>query len=152
MFFGHNLARSTTPNLLSDGVAAGSGDTQNSTALDMAEDQGVHFTVVLGTVAAGGSGTIKIQMSADNNVADPWTDVAGSAQSYTSTNSAHAFVADIFKPQRRYLRVVVIRGAGGNTTIQSIVALQYHVGVAPENPGTNFDGVLWLANPGPGAP
>ena len=39
----------------------------------------------------------------------------------------------------------------GNTTIQSIVAVTYHLAVAPETPGTNVNGVVWLSNPGPGA-
>lgn len=151
MFFGHNLARSTNFALLSDGVAAGLGDTQTSTAVDLAADKGCLVTVVLGTVSTGGAGTIKLQMSADNGVSDPFTDIAGSGQAFTASNSGHAFVVDVYRPQKRYIQAVVVRGSGGNTVIQSIVAQTYHLAVAPELPGTNVDGVVWLSNPGPGA-
>lgn len=152
MFFGHNLARSVNFALLSDGVSAGSGDTQTSTVLDMVEDRGACFILTLGTVASGGGGVFKLQSSMDNGVSDPFTDIAGSSGgfSFTSTNSGHALVIDVYRPQKRYLQAVVVRGSGGNTTIQSIVAVTYHLSAAPETPGTSVDNVVWLSNPGPG--
>jgi hypothetical protein len=151
MFFGHNLSRSTTPQSLSSGVAAGSGDTQTSSVLNVGQDLGAYFFVQLGTVATGGSGVIKLQQSNDNGVSDPYADVAGSGQTFSATNSGHGFVVDVYRPQKQYFQVVIVRNGGGNTTIASIFALQYHVGVAPEAPGTNVDGVVWLNSPGPGA-
>ena len=77
----HNLSRHTNPWVLSAGVAAGSGDTQTSAALDTGLDQAAHIFITLGTVSTGGSGLIKLQASADNGVADPFTDVMGSVRS-----------------------------------------------------------------------
>jgi hypothetical protein len=151
MFFGHNLARSSTPQYLSSGIAAASGVTETSAAVNMAEDQAVLFAVCLGTVNAGGGGVIKVQASNDNGVSDPFTDVAGSGQQFSAANSGQAFVTDIYRPQKQFLQVSLVLNGGGTTTVQSIFALQYHVGVAPEVPGTNVAGVVWLSNPGPGA-
>lgn len=146
MFFGHNLIKSTTPYSLSSGVAAGLGDTQLSAVLDMGESQGALFTVQLGTVAAGGTGTIQLQSSEDNGVTDAYANIAATAQAFTSTNSGHAFVLDLSRPQKRYHQVAITRGGTGDTTIQSVTAFKYHVGVAPESPGTNVDGVLETTN------
>lgn len=155
MFF-HNLSRHTTPWVLSSGVAAGSGDTQTSTVLDTFESAAAYFFVFLGTVSTGGAGLIKVQMSADNAVADPFVDVQGTGTSYAVGNTLQGCVIEIYRPQRRYLQVQVIRGSGGNTVIAAIGALTFHVGVAPEVPGStsttgNIFNVTWLANPGPGA-
>ena len=152
MFPGHNLSRHTNPNSLSSLIPAGQGDVQTSNSVDLAENQGVLFLIQMGTIASGGNGTIKIQMSADDGVTDPYVDVAGSGQNFTNANSTHLFVVDINRPQRRWWRVAVVRGSGGNTSINGIIALEYNLEVAPNEAGLNTDGVVWLANPGPGAP
>jgi len=153
----HNLSRHSNPWVLSPGVAAGSGDTQTSAVLDTGLDQAAHFFVTLGTVSTGGSGLIKLQASADNGVADPFADVMGSGVSYAVGNTLQGCVIDVYRPQKRYLQVQVIRGSGGNTVIASITALTYHLGVAPEIPGNTSTtgqifGINWLSNPGPGTP
>lgn len=152
----HNLSRHSNPWVLSPGVAAGSGDTQTSAVLDLAVDEAVLIFVTLGTVSAGGAGTIKVQMSADNAVADPFADVANTGALYTSSNTLQGVVIDLYRPQKRYLQVQVVRGSGGNTVIASITALTYHGASQPLIPGTtsttgNVFNVIWLSNPGPGA-
>jgi hypothetical protein len=118
----------------------------------MNESQAVYFEIVLGAVSAGGTGLIKIQMSEDNGVSDPFIDVAQTGLTYTSVNSQQLGVIDIYRPQRQYLRVAIIRGTGGNTAITAILALAYHLQVAPVLLDTTVMNVIWLSNPGPGAP
>ena len=156
MFY-HNLSRHSTPWVLSSGVAAGSGDTQTSAVLNMSQDQGVMFTVVFGTITSLATGLIKIQQSADNGVADPFADVAGSGVTYSSSNTLQGCLIDIYRPWKTYLQVQVLRRAQANTVIAAIVAHVYHLSVAPELAGNtsttgNIFNVKWLNNPGPGAP
>lgn len=154
MFFGHNLSKSINPFLLSDGVAAGSGDVQTSSAVDMGGittgGGAIMFIIALGTVATGGGGLIKIQGSDDNGVADPFVDLQNTGVQYTSTQSGQGVIVDVYRPLKRYLQCVVMRGTGGNTTIQSIVALLYHLRQPPVALGTNFSLESWIAGPGPG--
>lgn len=150
MFFGHNISRSINPNLLSDGIAAGTGDTQTSSAVNLNLDQAVMLSIILGTVASGGAGLIKVQGSNDNGVADPFVDLMNTGVPYTSANSGQGIIIDLYRPQKRYLQVVIERTGGGNATVQSIVAYVYHLFLAPESPGTNFGSVGWLSNVGPG--
>lgn len=152
----HNLSRSSNPWVLSPGVSAGSGDTQTSAVLDTNQDQGAYFAVILGTVSTGGAGTIKLQHSSDNGVADPFADVMGSGFVYGIGNTLQGCVIDVYRPQKRYMQVVVVRGSGGNTVIGAIFAVTYHQGFAPLVPGVtsttgNIANVTWLSNPGSGA-
>jgi hypothetical protein len=156
MFF-HNLIKHANPWVLSPGVAAGSGDTQTSAVLDTAVDYAALFFITLGTVSTGGSGLIKVQGSADNGVADAFADIAGTGVTYTASNTLQGAVIDLYRPQKRYLQVQVIRGSGGNTVIASITALTYHGSNQPLVPGVtsttgNIMNVVWLSNPGPGSP
>ena len=152
----HNLSRSSNPWVLMTYTAAGSGDTQTSAVLDTNQDQAAYFVVILGTVSSGGGGTIKVQHSADNNVTDPFTDIAGSGFVSAIGNTLQGAIIDIYRPQKRYLQVVILRGSGGNTVISSVFGLTYHVGYAPEMAGTtsttgNIANITWLSNPGSGA-
>jgi hypothetical protein len=156
MFF-HNLARHVNPWVLSPGVVAGSGDTQTSAVLDTGVDYAALFFVTLGTVSTGGTGLIKVQGSADNGVADPFADIAGTGVTYAIGNTLQGAVIDVYRPQKRYLQVQIVRGSGGNTVIASITALTYHGSVQPLVPGStsttgNIMNVVWLSNPGPGSP
>jgi hypothetical protein len=112
----------------------------------MVTDRAVMFSIILGTVAAGGEGIIKVQGSRDNGVAYPFVDLANTAVPFTSANSGQGFIIDLYQPQMRYLQVVVMRNGSGNVTIQSIVAYVYHLSFAPESPGTNFGAIGWFPN------
>lgn len=154
--FIHNLSRHTTPWVLSSGVSAGNGDTQSTTPIDLANSNGVLFFITLGVVSSGGSGTIKVQMSTDFNVTDPWSDVQSTGFAYAVANSTQGCVIDLYRPQKRYLRIQTIRGGSGNTVIASVTALSYHDNIAPNTPGTttttgNIMNVTWLSNSANGA-
>ena len=117
---------------------------------------GVYVFFVLGTVSTGATGQMKLQMSADNGVTDPFTDVAGTGILYTATNTLQGAVVDLNRPQKRYVQAVVVRGAGGNTVIAAITALSYHDNIAPNVPGGtsttgNIINVIWLNNAANGA-
>ena len=77
---------------------------------------------------------------------------------YFASNTLQGCVIDIYRPQKRFLQVVVPkRGSGGNQVIASITALTYHFAHrAPRSPETLLTTgniahfINWLSNPGPG--
>jgi hypothetical protein len=154
----HNLSRHANPWTLMTYTAAGTGDTQTSSVVDTFVDAACMFLITLGTVSTNGAGLIKVQMSADNNVTDPFTDVAGSGIPWAVGNTLQTAVIDIYRPWKRYLQVVLLRTGGGNTVISAVTALTYHLGVAPGDSepiptatARNIINVNWLNSPGPGA-
>jgi hypothetical protein len=108
-------------------VAAGVTTPQTSTAVDMAGFQGVRFIVLLGVGSASSIGQVKATQ-ADTAAGSPvaFTDIAGSAgTAFTpTTDDNKVWILDIYRPARRFVKCVVIRGVG-NTVIDGIIAEQY---------------------------
>jgi hypothetical protein len=91
--------------VLHTGSTAGT-STVNSSSVDMAGFSAARFFAYFGTPAA--NNTIKIQQSADNGVADSWSDIAGTQVAAGSPDNL--VVMDIKDITERYLRVVALRG------------------------------------------
>jgi len=102
-------------------LAAGITDV-NSGAVDLAQyaSKRVAFLVTLGTIAASGSGTIKVQHSDDNST---YVDVEGTSQAWVDTDDDKVLGVEIHRPLKRYLRVVITRGDAGNSTINAVHAI-----------------------------
>jgi hypothetical protein len=102
-------------------LAAGTTDV-NSGAVDLAQyaSKKIAFLVALGTIAASGAGTIKVQHSDDNTT---FVDVEGTSQAWVDTDDDKVIGVEIHRPLKRYLRVVITRGDGGNSTINGVFAL-----------------------------
>ena len=104
------------------GVAAGTGDTQDGTAIDMEGYEGVLFIADVGTLSAGAVTDLRAQDSTDDVT---FNDVAGSKQSWTqATGSNTSIVLDIYKPLKRYVKPRITR-ATANAVINGIWAVQY---------------------------
>lgn len=101
-------------------LAAGTTDV-NSATVDlsaMGGAQAISFVLLLGVIAASGSGTFKLQNSDDGT---NWADVAGTSQAWADTDDDKMIGVDIATPKKRYWRGVITRGDGGNSEIKSLI-------------------------------
>ena len=113
-------------------VAAGTNDTQDSTALDMSGWDGVVFIALFGTLSATAVTDIRAQEGATST---PATDLAGTKISATpGTHDNKALILDIYRPLKRYIRCRVTR-ATANAVIDGIIAIQYRGKKAPVTQG-----------------
>ncbi len=125
------LSNTTKITRVLSGVAAGVSTPQTSTAVDMAGFQGVRFIVLLGVGSASSVGQVKATDC--DTTGGSYNDIAGSAgTAFTpTTDDDKVWILDIYRPQRRFVKCVVIRGTG-NTVIDGIVAEQYGERVQPK--------------------
>ena len=98
-------------------TATGTSDV-NGTVIDMSGFDGVMFVGAIGSAAANNG--IKVQQGAASNLADA-ADLAGSK--VLSDGTQTQFVVDVFRPQERYVRPVMVRGT--TTTVDAVFAIQY---------------------------
>lgn len=99
-------------------VAASATTAVTSAIVDTAGYQGVVFFTSLST--ANATNTIKVQQSA-TNATDDMADLAGTSVSSGTTDED--LIVEVHKPEKRYLQVVVSRGAA--TTVENIWACLY---------------------------
>lgn len=123
----HQLLKNVEPRRLKpDGannvVAAGTGDTLTSTSVDTLLYTTVAFIALFGALVAGAVVTFKLQHSNDDGVTDAYTDIAGTAQTIPVADAGKMIASSIFKPSKRYIRVVITR-ATSNATVDSLIAL-----------------------------
>lgn len=127
----HNLSKSTKVVYPLAAVAAGTGDTQTSSTIDTKDGDAIMLVVLFGTITATGTVQVKLQHSSDDGATDPYADVAGSGISCTAAvESGKAVVLDIYKPTKRYLKVLLVR-AVANAVINGVVGLVYHIDTLP---------------------
>jgi hypothetical protein len=100
-------------------------DAVTSGAVDMAGYEGVLFLTSFGTAAA--NNLVKAQQSSDDGATDAYSDLEGT--SVTSGTSDEDVYIDIFRPTKRYLKLVATRGT--SSTLESIYALQYNPRTLP---------------------
>ena len=103
---------------LADHTAAATTDVTSS-SLDMLGFEGVAFLTSFGTAAA--NNTVKVQQSDDDGSTDAYSDIAGSSVA-SGTSDEDVFI-DIYRPTKRYLKVIGLRGT--SSTFESIWAIQY---------------------------
>lgn len=152
MLFTPSLSSSINPYLLSGGIPAGKDDIQTSSVLDAVDDCGALFIVTFGAIENLGFGLVKLQMSSDQGLTDPFADIEGSAENFETLHAGHGLLLDVCAPHKRFLRVVINRNKPGHITIQSIVALTYSHPAVPGALGSTFNVDGRLSKPGPGAP
>lgn len=118
------LERFEVKHLTADGtnyvLSAGTSDV-NTGSVDCAGAEEVTFLVTLGAMAASSAVDVKLQESADNST---FADIAGTAQTQASpTDDDKMIGVTVVRPLKRYLRAVITRGDGGNSTIEAVHAL-----------------------------
>src|SRR5262245_34237508 len=95
------LSIAVTPTAGAAGVSAINGAT-----LDMAGFESFMVMVAFGTITAGAVTSIKVQQGALANMSDA-ADLAGSGQTIADTDDDKVFYSDVFRPVKRYCRVVI---------------------------------------------
>lgn len=104
--------------------SAGTSDTLTSDALDLDGYDGFAIAVLVNAMANTASLTFKLQHSKDNGSSDAYADVAGSSQVLATDQSDanKVILCDVFKPLKRYVKVILIR-ATANVTLDGVLAL-----------------------------
>lgn len=106
--------------------------TINGAILDMEGYEGVMFISQSGTITDGNL-VLKAQDGAQANLSDA-ADLAGTATQLNNGQNGVASILDIFRPIKRYIRAVLVRGGAAGAVIDSVIAIQYG---AKKQPVTN---------------
>ena len=116
---------------------AGTSDINGAT-LDMSGYEGVLITVTFGVITGSAVTTIKAQQDSASGMGTA-ADLEGTEQTVADTDDEKTFFIDLYRPQERYVRVVVPR-ATQNAVVASATYLQYGAAKAPITHGTNVSG------------
>lgn len=100
----------------------------NGSIVDLSGFSSCLIAVHFGAIVAGAATSIKAQIGDDSGLADA-ADVAGSSVTVLDTDDDKVFYIDVQRPQKRYLRLVVLR-ATQNATVAAVYLL-YDPGVQP---------------------
>jgi hypothetical protein len=122
----------------------------DGSSVDCAGYQGVLFVAQIGALTATQVTELKAQHSLDNGVDDAFADLAGShVGPMLDTQSDLMLLLDVYRPQKRYVRPVVVRGTA-DAAIDSVIAILY----GPEHEQPPVDATvadeLYLVSPAAG--
>ncbi len=95
-----------------------------SDAIDMAGFEGVKLYIGFGAIVSGAVTSVKVQQSSDDGSSDAYSDLEDSSVTVADDDDNKVVVIDIFRPRKRYLKVVTSR-ATQNATVDFLVAVQY---------------------------
>ena len=126
---------------ISIAIAAGSrtaGQTAiNGAMVDMQGYEGVVAVVEMGTIAATAVTSIKWQQSDTTD----FSDLEGTGIDIADDGDNEIFVSELYKPTKRYVRVVVDRGTA-NAALRAATYIQYKARTAPVTQGTGVNSEL----------
>ena len=127
-------------------ITAGAAGTSaiNGAILDMLGFSGVMVVVKFGAIVSGAATSFKVQQDTDSAMGTA-ADLAGSGQTIVDTADDTIFISDIFKPTKRYVRVVVSRA-----TQNATVSADYYVYDARSRPATQTATVERFVSPAEG--
>ena len=135
-----SLVKDTKITRVSNAVAAGTTDVE-ATSVDMAGFDAVAFVVEFGAITSTAVTSVKIQQSSDNST---FEDVEDTAITVADDDDNQVFVAEVIRPEKRYVRCVVDRGTA-NAVIDSIVAIQHQARELPVTQPSTTTGELNVA-------
>lgn len=110
-------------------LTAGTGDTSTSETIDMLGFNAVSFVYLLGAVTAGGACHVKAR-GANNASLSDISDLAGTNIVIADADSNKAIVLDIYEPNYRYLKAILIR-ATQNLVVNALLTIRYNAINAP---------------------
>lgn len=113
---------------VSNAVSVGTADA-NSSIIDMSGYEGVRFIVAYGTITDGPP-AVKVQQGAAANLSDA-ADLTGTSVAVADSDDNKLAIVDVYAPQERYVRCVVVRGGATGCVIDGIVAEVYGARVEP---------------------
>lgn len=111
-----------------DGAAAQTAIT--SAAVDTKGYSGVRFLVVVGPVVSGAVTSFKLQQSDDDGASDGYSDLLGTSQTIADDADNTHFYSDVYRPGKRYMKIVITRGTQ-NATIGGVIAELYDADTLP---------------------
>lgn len=123
-----NLAHNVSVSRPMTAQAAGT-STVNGAVVDMQGWDGVLFVALVGAIVSGAVTSLKAQQGAASDASDA-ADLAGTAVAIPDTGDDKVAVLDIYRPQERYVRPVVVRGTQ-NATVDGVIAIRYKGRKAP---------------------
>ena len=127
-------------------VTAGT-TTLNGEGIDTDGYDGVLFAVMLGTLTSGQVTKLKVQQSSDNGSTDAFDDLASSSTAAAADADGNKLlIVDVFKPMKRYLRAVTVRGTQ-NAVITSAFVILYHARTPAITPSSRISQSVVLATP-----
>jgi hypothetical protein len=85
--------------------------------------EGVEFIMLGGTITDGLL-AIKVQEGAQPALGDA-ADLQGTLTTLQNTDDNKAAVVDVFRPAKRYVRPVIVRGGATGAVIDGVIAIQY---------------------------
>lgn len=136
MFCSQVLNDTVSISRVMNAVAAGT-TTQNGDPVDLEGADGVLFIALFGALTAGQVTALKAQQSEDDGVADDYSDLEGTLVGpLLDTAGNKLLVLDVFRPEKRYVRPVVVRGTA-NAVIDGVVAIKYSLRSIPGTHGAS---------------
>lgn len=124
----HQIAQESKVTRVLAATAAGTTNVNGNT-IDMQGYDGVKFIVAFGAIVSGAITSVKVQQGNNSNMSDA-ADLAASNVNVLDTDDNKLAIIDVYRPQKRYVRCVVVRGTQ-NATIDSATAHQYNPRVKP---------------------
>ena len=107
----------------------------NGAMVDMQGYEGAVAIIEMGTIAATAVTSIKWQQS-DTTTAADFSDLEGTGIAIAADDDDKIFVSELYKPTKRYVRLVVSRGTA-NATLRAATYIQYKARSAPVPQGTD---------------
>ena len=132
---------------VSNAVAAGTTDVE-TTVVDRQGFAGVSFEALFGTLTDTAVTGIKVQQGDASDLSDA-SDLAGSAQAIAASDDNKVLLTDVYKPTKRYVRLVVTR-ATANAVIDGVMAHLYEPMNKPVTHDASIAGSELLVNPAEG--
>lgn len=121
------LTRKTQTQIAHAPVGAGSADVTDCYVIDMQGYEGCRFVVGFGTITSGAATSIKAQQAAAKTSATALTsgqDLAGTGITVADDGDNKLYILDIYKPQKRYLQLRILR-ATQNSVVDFAIAELY---------------------------
>ncbi len=101
-----------------------------SSAVDTLGYDAVRFLILIGAITTAGVQSIKLQQSDDDAATDAYSDILGTSQTIADDADNTHIYSDIFRPQKRYLKLVVTR-ATQDSTFGGVIAELYNSSKVP---------------------
>ena len=115
----------------------GSAD-RDGAGIAMDNFEGILMAVKFAVIAGGAVTSIKAQQSDDDGAGDAYSDLLGTAITVAANDDDQIFLIDIYRPRKRFVRLVIDKD-GANNTAEDAIYYQYDArSVAVDNNVTDL--------------
>jgi len=125
----HNILNAIDVRRVNNAAAAGT-TAINTTVVDMLGFETVAFVALFGTLTATQVTGLKVQQGSASDGSD-MADLAGTASTAMADGDSNkALLVEVYRPTKRYVRLVITRGTA-NAVVDGAIALLGRAGYAP---------------------